>query len=302
MGELIAGLGRTVVETRRLLVHALHRADTSDGLRDSVRLLLAQDRQAAGVPTSSLRVFIFGSPTLIVAGERKQFSQRGRVRRMPEFLAYLLLMGHDGGCRWSEVSDAIWPDLDAEKASINFHQTIKRLRDSIFGTYDYIVVQDDYYQVNPHYLEWCDALAFESLYARASRLPPEEAGTLLIELIALYQGEFLAGFEVGAWGLAHRASCERRFLQSVTLAGEQLLKQGAAREALSAVNKGLAQDPFREELHHIAMRAYAQLGLHDQVAAHYAELQEMFKRELGAPPGPATRQLYQQLMTGGRSR
>ncbi len=296
MGELIGGLGPVVAETRQLLVHALHQADASAGTRDSIRLLLAQSGEEMAISTPGLQVFAFGSPSVIVAGERKQFGQRGRVRRMPEFLAYLLLGGQGGGCRWSEISAAIWPDLGPDKASINFHQTLKRLRDSIFGTHDYVIVQDDYYQINPQYLEWCDALVFEGLFDRAVKAGSEQAVALQIELIGLYQGEFLAGFELGVWGATHRASCEARFLQAVKLASEQLLRDGAPREALGVIDKGLAQDYYREDLHHSAFRAYAQLGLYDHLAAHYARLRETFEQELGAPPDPTTEHLFQQLM------
>jgi two-component SAPR family response regulator len=243
-----------------------------------------------------LQVFAFGPPTLIVAGQRKKFSQRGRMRKMPEFLAFLLLEGQGGGCRWSEVSAAIWPDLEPETASDNFHQTLKRLRGSILGTYDYVNVQDDYYQVNAQYLEWCDVLAFESLFERAAKARPDEALAPQLELIALYQGEFLSGFEVGEWGAVRRASYEARFLQTVKLAGEQLLKRGRPQEALTVTHKGLAFDYFREDLHHVAFRAYAKSGLYDNLATHYAALCERFEREFDVSPDPTTQQLYQGLM------
>jgi DNA-binding SARP family transcriptional activator len=233
---------------------------------------------------------------LIVAGEHQQFSQRGRARKVPEFLAFLLLEGWDGGCRWSEVSAAIWPDLGPDKASINFHQTLKRLRDGILGTTDYVIVQNDYYQVNPEYLEWCDALAFERLFDRAGKASPDEALALQLELIGLYRGEFLAGFELEEWGAAYRAACEIRFLQTVWQAGEKLIRDGAPQAALTVIHKGLACDYFREDLHRSAFKAYAQLGLYDHLAAHYARLCKTFEREFNAPPDPATQQLYQQLM------
>jgi two-component SAPR family response regulator len=164
-------------------------------------------------------------------------------------LFYLLLEGQDGGCRWSDVSAALWPDLDIDRASRSFHQILKRLRDVIFESPDYILLHNDYYQVNPACLDWCDALAFESLYERASRVAPEEALALQLGLIALYQGEFLAGFELSEWGEAYCASYEARFLQTVKLAGQQLLKAGSPQEALAVATKGLAVDYFREDLH-----------------------------------------------------
>jgi DNA-binding SARP family transcriptional activator len=296
MGELAQGLGPTVAETQQLLLHALHRADTPAGIRNSIGWVLAQSQETIETSRPSLQVFTFGPPALIIAGERRQFSQRGRMRRMPEFLACLLLQSQDGGCRWGEISAMIWPELGPDRASINFHQTLKRLRDSILKTYEYITIRDDYYQVNAQYLEWCDALAFERLFERASQAPQDEALALQLELIALYQGEFLAGFEVGTWAANYRALYAARFLQTVKLAGEQLLREGAARKALSVIHQGLAQDYYREDLHRSALRAYAQLGLYDHLAAHHAELGDTFERELDAVPDPATEQLYQQLM------
>jgi LuxR family maltose regulon positive regulatory protein len=300
MGELIRGLGPTVAETRPLMLHFLHRPDTPTGTRDSIRLLLAQCQEEKERSGPGLLVFTFGPPILIVSGERRQFGQRGKIRKTPEFLSYLLLEGRDSGSRWSEVAAAIWPDLGTDKASVNFHQTLKRLRDSFFEGHDYVIVRNDYYQVNPQHLEWCDALSFQRLFERATKASQEEALALQLELIELYQGEFLAGFELSQWGTAYRTYFENRFLQVVELAGEQLLQDGAPGEALMVIQKGLAQDFFREDLHRSALRAYAQLGLYDHLAAHYEELCETLKEEFDAAPDPATEQLYRQLMSAAK--
>jgi LuxR family maltose regulon positive regulatory protein len=296
MGEVRQGLGPTVAETQQLFLHFLHREDTPTSLRDGIHLLLAQSQDQIDISKPSLQVFAFGPPLLIVSGSRRRFTQRGGLSKAPEFLLYLLVQGQEGGCRWNDVSAAIWPDLEPERASRFFHQTIKRLRDVTFEAPDFIIRRDDYYQVNPVYLEWCDVLAFENLFERAARVSPEVALPLQLELIALYRGELLAGFELGEWGDTYRAACEARFLQVVKLAGEQLLKMGAPQEALAVINKGLAQDNFQEDLHRVALNAYARLGLYDHLAAHYAELCATFEAEFGAPPEPETQQLYRRLI------
>lgn len=297
LGHLKQGLTSTLVEIRQLLLHFLHRDDTPAQVRESIYGLLEQTRAKIELTQPSLQVFAFGMPLLIVAGARRRFTQRGGMHKTPEFLLYLLIEGQEGGCRWSDVSAAIWPDLEPERASTIFHQTLKRLRDVIFEAPDYIIRRDDYYAVNRDYLEWSDAQAFENLFDRAAKATPEEALPLQLELIGLYQGEFLAGFELGEWGTAYRASCETRFLQVVTLASEQLLQVGSPQEALTVLNKGLTVDYFREDLHRAALRAYADLGLHDHLAAHYRRLCAIFKEELDAFPEPETQQLYQELMT-----
>lgn len=296
LGDLRQGLESTVLEIKQLLFHFLYRDDTTAMLRDSIYVLLGQDHEKIAGSTAGLQVFAFGTPLLIVAGARRRFTQRGGIHKTPEFLLYLLLEGHEGGCRWSDVSAAIWPDLEPERASVMFHQTLKRLRDAVFEAPDYIVRSDDYYFINSNYLEWCDALAFENLFERSVRATAEEALTLQLELIALYQGEFLAGFELGEWGTAYRILCETRFLQVVKLAAEQLLKAGSAQEALTIIKKGLDHDYFREDLHRATLNAYAQLGLYDHLTAHYTELCTTFQKELGLLPEPETEHLYRHLL------
>jgi ATP/maltotriose-dependent transcriptional regulator MalT/DNA-binding SARP family transcriptional activator len=297
MGDLIRGLGSTVTATFPVLHYFFHQPGISTGMRDNIQLLLRQSPEEIELSKPSLQVFLFGTPTLIVAGRPKQFHQRGRTRKLPEFLAYLLLENRGTGSRWSEVSAMLWPEEDSDRASNLFHQNLKSFRDVIFTDHDYIVVRDDYYQVNPDYLEWCDALAFERLFERASRVAPAEALALQLELIELYQGPFLSGFEVTEWGATRQTLYETKFLQMVELAGDQLLTMGKPEEALAIINKGLGIDYFHEALHRLAFKAYTQLNLYDHLTTHYDMLRKVFEQEFEAPPDQATVQLYEQLIT-----
>jgi DNA-binding SARP family transcriptional activator len=296
MGDLIRGLGSTVAEVRNLLLHFLHRTDTPMSMRNNIWLLLTQSREDIDTTSPGLQIFAFGSPLVIAADKRKQFNQRGGMSKAPEFLLYLMLEGQDHGCTWSEVSTAIWPDLNREKASVKFHQILRSLRRSTLVGRDYILVQGDYYQINPNYLEWCDALAFNQLFDRLARSSTTETLALYLELISLYQGEFLTGFELSEWGETYRTQYETRYLQVVELASEQLVSNNAPREALNVINLGLSQDYFREELHRNAFKAYAQAGLYDDLVTHYSELCYTFDLELDETPSVSTKQLYEQLL------
>jgi len=296
--ELLPGLRQTIAETRQFLLHFLHRRDTSTNLRDNIRKLLGPKRQWREATQPSLQVFSFGPPSLIVANEYKHFfSQRGKIRRMPEFLLYLILNGGEVGCRWSEVCAAIWPELDTERASLNFHQTIRRLRESLLGDHDYVVIQDDYYRINPDYLEWCDVLTFDALFERAATAPTAEALGLQLEIIAMYQGEFLAGFELEEWGMTTRNRYEEQFLQIVTLTSDQLLQAGDARQALGVLQKGLERDTFREDLHRRTAMAYTQLELYVDLSNHYEKLCQTFAEEFGTLPLPETQQAFEPWLT-----
>jgi two-component SAPR family response regulator len=261
--------------------------------------LLDQSQKRLNTASPSLQIFTLRTPYLNVAGKFRQFSPRGGASKSPELLAYLLIEGRERGCRSDQVSAAIWPDLPPEKATVSFHQALYRLRQTIFQTPDYVVVRDGYYRVNPEYLDWCDALAFDDLYRRVANAPVEKRLDLQLELLALNRGEFLARIELGEWGMARRRSYERQFLETVSLAGQQLLKAGEAHQTLAIVHEGLARNFFREDLHRLVLQAYAELGLHEDVKRHYFHLRDMLQQELGISPDRRTTHLFQ-ILTASR--
>jgi tetratricopeptide (TPR) repeat protein len=296
--ELLASLATTVQETRRLLLHFLHQPITALGTRDQIYTLLFYNNQPIDLSEQDLQVFAFGPPRLLVAGSPKQFVQRGGPSKAPEFLLYLILHSKQGGSRWSDVSVELWPDEPTDKVSDLFHQQLKRLRRSTFNNCDdYLIRQHDYYQINLDWLSWCDALIFDTLFEQASQAEGEEALSLRLELIALYQGEFLAGFELSEWGMTCRTNYEIRFLEAVRMASQQLLATGESQEAINVIGRGLELDYFREDLHRSALQAYAQMGMYDHLTDYYAELRQTFKREFGCPPDVETQTIYQQLLT-----
>jgi len=296
LGELSRGLKNTIAETHPLLHHFLFRSDVPPALAEGIRFLLKQGPSQLNISDPYLHIFAFGNPTLITGEQRRQFMSRGKTHKLPEFLLYMAIEGRQGGVRRNEIAAVFWPDQSEKQAARLFHQHLRRLRNNMMVHDDVIVVDNDYYQVSPQYLIWCDALAFSALYSQAATASAEKALSLYQEIIALYQDEFLAGFELSEWGNFHRNRYEIQFLQVVNLAAEQLLAQNYPHEALDVIQKGLYQDYFQEGLHRLAFQSYANLGLYDQLTEYYSEITHTFNAELGAPPTNATRNFYQQLL------
>ena len=299
--ELQPGLVETIRYTQQLLLYFLHSPNTPHNIRDGVHALLMQSWEQIDFDRPDLQIYAFGPPILAISGQRRQFTQRGGSQKTPELLLYLIIQGHQSGCRWNDVCADLWPEEPSERASVLFHQNLRRLRKVVLGADDYIILQDDYYHLNTQLVSWCDVIAFETLAARATQLPSDDRLALQLEMIALYRGEFLAGFDVGEWAAAYRGACEVRFLQTVRMAAEQLLEIGANHEAVQVIQKGLRQDSFREDLHRLLFKAYARLGLYGHLADHYTQLYESFEQELGLPPEPQTEELYQNLMRQGQA-
>ncbi len=209
-------LALVVAEPLSLFVHFLHRAGTPPQVVDDIELLLKNSKAPQETARPGWQMFAFGQPYMVVDDKRYDFSSRGIVGRTAEFLLYLILVGRGRNSFLSEqICGVLWPGVELEKARSYFKQIVKRLRNVNFKGTDYIEREGFRYRLNKNY--YCDVLAFERLFEKASRLPPAEALPWRREILSLYRGDFLAGFELSEWGEAYRAELRQKYLQTVEL-------------------------------------------------------------------------------------
>jgi len=64
------------------------------------------------------------------------------------------------------------------------------------------------------------------------------------------------------------------------------------KEAIRPLEKLLEREPYDEEGHRLLMRAHHESGDSALAVRHYQALEAMLRRDLGAEPEPATRELY----------
>src|SRR5262249_427766 len=119
-----------------------------------------------------------------------------------------------GGCDVSQedVVDALWPDLDGDKARSSFDTALYRLR-KLSGGDNVGSLRERRLTLDARAV-WVDSRALEHVLGRieAALGSGEAAGALdALErrLYALYSGEFLAG-ETGAWAIAPRERLRER--------------------------------------------------------------------------------------------
>src|SRR5207249_42720 len=67
------------------------------------------------------------------------------------------------------------------------------------------------------------------------------------------------------------------------------------REAVRPLEKLLQREPYDEEAHRLLMRAHHESGDAALAMRHYQALEAMLRRDLGAEPEAATRELYQRI-------
>jgi DNA-binding SARP family transcriptional activator len=68
-------------------------------------------------------------------------------------------------------------------------------------------------------------------------------------------------------------------------------------KSMRLAKKILHEDPFREDIHCLVMRAYAAMGNRGAVKEQFEGLRRLLEDELGVEPGAETRKVYQDLVS-----
>ncbi len=150
-----------------------------------------------------------------------------------------------------------------------------------------------------------DLQEFESLVedgrSALAAADPESAATLLAEALALWRGPLLA--DVAPTGQitneAERA-VELR-LAAAELRIEADLACGRSAQVIPELRRLVAENPIREGLWVLLMRALDDAGRHAEALDSYAQARQIISDELGVDPGAELQALYAQLLAADAS-
>ncbi len=121
----------------------------------------------------------------------------------------------------------------------------------------------------------------------------------LREAVALYQGDFLAGFtlrdspEFDDWQFFQAEGLRRDLAGALERLTRLLGAQGELESAIAYARRWLGLDPLHEPAHRSLMELYAWAGQRAAALRQYRECVRVLEQELGVPPLEATTQLYQ---------
>jgi DNA-binding SARP family transcriptional activator len=234
------------------------------------------------LPASSseapVRVHLLGSFRIEVAGEEVRSGMRLKAR---ELLAWFCC--HPDGGTPEAVVEALWPEGDPSKVSQRFWNAVTslrgRLRD-VLGSAD-IRLLDRYgtrYRLVDGELD-VDLWDLQSALSVASF---EEAA-------ALYVGDLAADCD-WLWMESLRDDLRSRVLDALARLAEARDSSGATTEALAALDRAIAIDPYAEELYKRKIRIQASVGLED-AARRTLDILTARLDELGLDPEDETRTL-----------
>jgi len=213
--------------------------------------------------------------------------------RLQSLLAYLVLHRNAPQPR-NHVAYTFWPDSTDAQARSNLRTLLHRLRDALPQA-------DRFLYADAHTLQWmADApftLDVSDFEAHANPVgDPAAAREVLEHAAAVYRGDLLPGC-YDDWIIPERERLRQTF-EEVLEWLVQSYEQG--RDYQRAIKHGqhlLRHDPLHEATYRRLMRLYALNGDRAGALRVYHTCATVMARELAAEPSPATREVYERLVT-----
>jgi len=150
-----------------------------------------------------------------------------------------------------------------------------------------------------------DLQEFEQLVADGrsalAAADPQRAAGLLAEALALWRGELLADVAPSALISAEAERANEVRLDAAELRAEADLACGRAAQLVPQLRKLVGENPIREGLWLLLMRALDEAGRHAEALEMYTQAREVIADELGVDPGAELQELYAQLLAADAS-
>ena len=244
---------------------------------------------------SRLRVHVLGGLTVFVTPG----GPLPIARSCHAVLGYLITY-RDRRISRVELAETLWPDHDREHARRCLSTALWRLK-KVTGPGPSLLTfrGADEVSLNWEAPAWADSAALELRVQPLLRLKPEtlrlDALNRLHRGLRLYRGDYLIGID-DEWAWIERQRLRSLYfdgLYHLTLAYAAMSDWTQVLEWGRRLNR---EEPLREDVHRVLMRAHAATGNRAKAVDQYRQCQAFLHTELGVEPMAETQALYRQLI------
>jgi predicted ATPase/DNA-binding SARP family transcriptional activator len=234
----------------------------------------------------ALEIQLFGVPQLLLSGQIVD-SLRRKNRAL---LYYLAAQG--GKLTREKLLSFLWPDHERSSTQPILRTMIHDLRKSLGEA---IEVDDQNIALAP------DTSIDVQIFSTALQSPLVDIQKIA-EALSLYKGDFLDGFSLSdSPQFDDWVNFERERYRLMAMHGFADLSHGQEANhnystALASARRALAFNPFQEDVQRDVMRLLYLNGDRAGVIQEYEALRKLMDEELGVPPMPETRALYDSII------
>jgi DNA-binding SARP family transcriptional activator len=227
-----------------LFAEALDQGIEIEHARAQIRRLgLAPPRDGRGSELwpFALRIYTFGRVSIVRDGAPLRFAAKAQ-RRPLEFLSVLVALG-GRAVPEAAVSDALWPDTDADLARANLKATLHRAR-KLVGI-DAIVLEGGKLSLDAEHC-WVDAWVVERALNAVLEAREDVQALSLLDTMRqawrLCHAPFLVNDD-HAWALRPRERLSSKLVSATSLLAQRLERDGRPDEGVAALEKTIRVVP-----------------------------------------------------------
>jgi DNA-binding SARP family transcriptional activator/Tfp pilus assembly protein PilF len=234
-----------------------------------------------------LSVTLLGTPQLLLAGQ-----PLARVRRKNRALIYYLA-AHAKSLTRDHLLAFFWPDHERIAAQQILRTMLHDLRKHLGES---LRADDETLALAPN--TFVDAHDFATTLQAPTSNPHS-----LISTLDLYRGDFLEGFALADspqfedWITTERERYRLLAIRGFTHLARLYENQRHYTAALNALRRALAFDPLQEDLQRLALQLHYLNGDRAGAVRQFELLRKLLDQEMGVPPMPETRALYDAIIT-----
>ncbi len=208
-------------------------------------------------------------------------------------LAYLIFH-HNQPIFRDCLTGLFWPERPDARARRALSQALWQIRHALGPAADRLVAEQETVTFQCRSGDWLDVIEFQLLCATSLTQVISEQASRYHHATELYCGDFLQDI-YDDWALVERERLRELYLGALDRLVTAYKQSSNFEQALICAQRLAAADPLRESAHREMMRLYHLIGRPQAALQQFATLRDLLGQELGAPPGPATIALYQEI-------
>ncbi len=243
---------------------------------------------------AELQLFLLGDLQIRRAGQ--QDITPNISTKAQALLCYLVETGHKH--QRAILTGLFWGEKPEEDARRSLRVEFTKMRPYLDAHLEITRQTAVFLRDTPY---WLDTEAFTHFLELSQTADGASERAYLREAVALYRGEFLAGFMVSdapdfeEWVLARRERYRQGAIQALARLVEICLEQQDYVSGIEYAQRLLEIDAWREETHQQLMRLLSLNGQRTAALRQYEICRDVLAEELGIAPSAQTRALFEQI-------
>ncbi|MCQ4637500.1 winged helix-turn-helix domain-containing protein [Anaerovorax odorimutans] len=223
----------------------------------------------------------------------------GNSKKKLALLQYLLL-NRDTNITNFSLFESIWPGEENANPESSLKTLISRLRQNLKeeGLDKAIITKQGAYRWNDALNADIDIYRFDDLCQKALEASDltEETEPIFDEILRLYQGDLLSGYDTETWIVPKSMYFHNLYLKVLYLQISLLEKQQRYNDVMHLARKGLEVDMFDSKLNLHLMTSLLELGMKNEAMSHYNYTVNLHYTQLGVTPSTEILSFYKDLV------